>query len=394
MAPRQQSFMFLTPDNLHLGWRTAVPGTKALLWLTLLLVLVSGGCSKPKGLVILNPQNPERDYDFDLGRLALGEVREYVVQLKNAEGRPLSIREVASGCSCTTPKLSYLNEQGARVEGPILWNQQAFVVPKDAVIELALRVESKLVPNPNAVKRVIVRIQTDSEVDPAKTLEVHMVVDVPFYVVPKMINLGRVPIGGIAQGKTEISRAMGTGELILGVLSKPENVDVVLETPEDLGAMFWRVHVRWFPPHEHGAQMSSVLLSTSGPHGVGEGPPLEIQLLTIGVEDVVADPMLFSLPQRLEINSGAGAVQLRSMVGGNRILVTGATPEGPFAECFRASATAISPDANGRSEQWIVQLTCTRPPETSEAFSGHVVVNLDDAVTPIMRIPYQRKLNP
>lgn len=357
----------------------------------LFTALLAVACSKPGGLVILDPRNPARDYDIDLGQMQYGEVREHVVRMKNAEGRPVAISQVSAGCSCTSTRLAYTDDQGVRVEGPMIFGEQPFMLPKDAILEITLHVESKVVPSPNSVKRVIVRIQTDSEVDPSKTLEVHMFVEMPFWVIPKIINLGRVPIGGIAQGKTQITQALGTGELITGVLSKPDNMDVALETPEQIGSMMWRLNVRWFPPIGRGTQLRSIVLATTGADGQGEGRPLEIPVQAIGVEDIIAEPMLFSVPEQLEPNSGAGAVKLRSLVAGNRVFVTAVRVEGPQAESFRASAIAIEPDAGGRSENWMVQLTCNRPPQTSAAFSGSVVVQLDDPVHPEVRIPYLRK---
>jgi hypothetical protein len=54
-------------------------------------------------------------------------------------------------------------------------------------------------------------------------------------------------------------------------------------------------------------------------------------------------------------------------------------------------ATAIEPDSNGRSEQWIIQLTCVRALDVKGAFAGSVVVSLDDPTTPSVRIPYTRR---
>ncbi|HUR27692.1 MAG TPA: hypothetical protein VM509_05860, partial [Planctomycetota bacterium] len=294
-----------------------------------LLSILASACSKPGGLVILDPQNPERDYDIDLGNMAYGDVREHVVKLKNAEGRAVAIQSVQAGCTCTSVKLASVDTHGMRVEAPSASDGQPFVLPKDAVLEVALRVDSKIVPVKNSTKRVLVRIQTDSVVDAFKTLEVHTIVEAPFVVVPPSIALGQVAVGAIAQGKTEISRWNDTGELVTGVLSKPDNMDVVLEAPEQLGLMMWRLHVRWFPPFERGSQMRSVVLSTTGPGGEGVGRPLEIQVTAIGVENVIAEPMLFTVPERLDVNGGAGAVTLRSMVKGNRLRVTGGRTEGP-----------------------------------------------------------------
>ncbi len=357
----------------------------------LFMSLLAVACSKPGGLVILDPRNPARDYSIDLGQMQYGEVRESVVRMKNAEGRAIAINQVSAGCSCTTPRLAYADDKGVRVQGPMIWGEQPFMLPKDAILEVTLRVESKVVPSPNSAKLVIVRIQTDSAVDPFKTLEVHMFVEMPFWVIPKIINLGQVPIGGIAQGKTQITQALGTGQLITGVLSKPDNMDVALETPEQLGSMVWRLNVRWFPPIERGTQLRSIVLGTTGADGKGEGTPLEVQVQAIGVEDMIAEPMLFSVPPQLEPNSGAGAVKLRSLVAGNRVFVSAVRVEGPQAESFRASATAIAADAAGRSENWMVQLTCVQSPKFTGDFAGNVIVQLDDPVHPEVRIPYVRR---
>lgn len=346
------------------------------------------------GWLILNPQDPARDYDIDLGHMAFGESREHVVRMKNVEGRALLISDITQGCTCTQSRAAYVDASGARIEGPLRWVERGFEVPADAVLELRLKVDSKLVPGRNTVKRVLVRIQSDSSVEPFKTLEVHTIVDFPFYVVPPTINLGQVPIGGIAAGTTEISQALGTGERVVAVLSTPEGMEAVLESPEELGSPRWRLSVRWFPPLPRGSAQRTIVLSTSGPGGSGEGRPLDVNVLAVGVDNVIAEPLAIALPERLEVNAGAGAVTLRSLVGGNRLFVTGASTEGPLAEAFRAVATPVSPDERGRSETWIVQLTCVRPLDVRGAFAGAVVVTLDDATTPSVRIPYTRKAVP
>ncbi len=363
----------------------------AAVWL---LCFLANACSKPGGLVILDPQNPARDYDVDMGAMPYGDMRERVVRMRNAEGRALSIIKVQAGCSCTTVQLAYVDAAGTRVSAPSVWGREAFVVPKDAILELKLRVDSKIVPLKNSTKRVDVRIQSDSEVDPFKTLEVHTIVEAPFAVMPASINLGQVAVGAIAQGKTQISRWNDTGEVVTGVLSKPDNLEVALETPEQIGLAMWRLTVRWLPPLERGVQLRSVVLSTSGPGGVGVGRPLEIQVQVLGIENVIAEPMLFAVPEHLDVNAGAGAVTLRSMVAGNRLFVTGARTEGPLSDSFKVTASADSPDDKGRSERWIVQLTCIRPIQFQRAFAGSVIVSLDDPITTEVRIPYSRKAAP
>src|SRR5688572_481029 len=185
------------------------------------LLCCAGACSKPAGLVILNPQNPDRDYDVDMGTMPYGDARQHVVRMKNAEGRALSISNVLAGCTCTTVKLSYVDAGGTRVNAPAMWGSAPFVVPEDAILEVALHVDSKTVPIKNSTKRVGVRIMCDSKVEPFKTLEVHTIVEAPFLVVPSRINLGMVAVGSIAQGRSDITLSANTGDRVTGVLSKP-----------------------------------------------------------------------------------------------------------------------------------------------------------------------------
>src|SRR5687767_5032556 len=66
-----------------------------------------GESSTALGLVVLDPQNPERDYDVDVGRMHYGESREHLVRFRNAEGRALAIHRVIVSCSCTVPRVAY-----------------------------------------------------------------------------------------------------------------------------------------------------------------------------------------------------------------------------------------------------------------------------------------------
>lgn len=343
------------------------------------------------GLRILNPQNPDLDYNFNLGRLAFGESREFAIELANDSGRTLRVSRITPSCSCTSATIAYTAPGGERVDGPRAFDQRGFDVPADARLELTLRVDSRLVPAKNAAKLVRVVIESDSTVDPFKVIEAHVVVDMPFYVIPQVLDLGQVPIGGIAQGHVDITPAMGGGERIVDVLSKPDGFEVALEGPEHFGSDRWRLSVRWFPPLVRGSAQRSVVLSTTGAGGQGEGPPLEVRVQAIGVDDVIAEPMAFDVPARVDAGGGAGAVTLRSLVKGTRIQIGAMRLDGPHAEHFRLAATPVAPDEMGRSEQWTVQLICVTPVVGSGAFAGVATLELINASTPDVRIPYLRK---
>lgn len=354
----------------------------------------SSSAAKPAdrgGLRILNPQNPDLDYNFNLGRLAFGQSREFVVELANDSGRTLHVSRITPSCSCTTAAIAYTTPDGQRVDGPRAWDDRGFDVPADARLALTLRVDSRLVPAKNAAKLVRLVIESDSSVDPFKVIEAHVVVDMPFYVIPQVLDLGQVPIGGIAHGHVDITPAMGGGERIVDVLSKPDGFEVALEGPQQLGGDRWRLNVRWFPPLDRGSAQRSVVLSTTGAGGQGEGPPLEIRVQAMGVDDVIAEPMAFDVPARVDAGGGAGAVTLRSLVKGTRIQIGAMRLDGPHADHFRLTATPVAPDELGRSEQWTVQLLCVTPVAGSGAFAGVATLELINASAPDLRIPYLRK---
>jgi hypothetical protein len=346
------------------------------------------------GLVVVNARDAALPNDWDLGRVDYGQAPECTVKLENRDRTPIQIRSITPGCSCAVPSVSYTSASGelvrghlTAIDGPIL------ELPPGAVADLRVVVDTKLVAARNTTKRVVIRIVTNSPATPFVTLEVHLIVDFPFQVVPAIINLGEVPIGVGAASGADIVAIGPRGERVVGILSKPDVLEATLEDIANMPEPGWRLNVRWMPPLTLGPQSATVVLKTSRPAGEGEGRPLDVTVQAIGVADIGCSPTQLTFGAPGSDRGDVAEVELATRVPGQRLAVQVARIEGDDAASLRATVAPIEPDERGASTRWRVQLHCD-PALGPKALGGALVLALDDANTPELRIAYSRAPKP
>lgn len=352
------------------------------------LVGACGDTTESLGLKIVNPQNRDRDYDWDLGRVPYGEVAECTVKLQNQSTRPIKILQVTAGCSCTVPSISYTAANGEVVKGHMFEpDGPVLELPPKAIADLHLRVDTRIVPARNTPKRVIVVIRTDSPATPFPQLEVHLVVELPWQVVPAVVQLGEVPVNVGAAGSADVVCISQHGEQILGILTAPKEFDCELSQLPNAPGVGWKLSFRWQPPVRLGTVNATVVLLTSGPGGQGEGRPLDVQIAGIGVPDLGTTPTSLVFGGPSGENADVAAVEVFTRVPGQRLLVREARIEGDEKASLSAVVTPLEPDELGRSVRWRVELHCDRS-LGAKAFGGALVLVLDDPTTPELSVPY------
>jgi uncharacterized protein DUF1573 len=337
---------------------------------------------------VLHPQDLARPFNWDFGRVPYGETRKLVVQLKNAEGKELTIQSVTAGCSCTQPRLSYVNEQGREVLGDMRSSASVLTLPPGQVADLALELNSRGVPAHNQRKLVNVMLVTDSARNPFQRFELHVEVVLPFQVAPAILQLGEIASSAGAHGETTISQLGTGGERVVGVLSAPAELEVaLLPQPPALGREVWKLSVQWLPPVPEGNQTRKIELRTTGEHGEGEGRPLEVGVTLLGIPDIVC------LPARLYFDTAqtpyVSEIELWCRVPGQRIRVADQRVEGSSSEQLRCVCTAVDPDERGRSVRWRIRLHAD-PALGVTPLTGKVTLVLDDPQVPEVVIPFVR----
>jgi hypothetical protein len=350
-----------------------------------------GGAKAPTGgLTLIEPEDPDRPLWVELGEIPLGEKREKIVKLKNIEGRPLVVQNVQAGCSCTVPSLSYVDEHGARIVGDPRSTTEVLTLPAGVVAELALRVDSRNAPTKNNDKVVEVRLVTDSATDPYFTFDAHMRVNAPFQAVPPAIDLARIAANSGGQGSTALAAIGLRGERLVDVLEAPEGVEAQLTNEQHAGGEVWILSVRVEPPLPLGYYEKPIRLRTTGLDGKGDGHPFEVPLRYYAVTDVEVMPATVLVTRAAPGAPMRGEGELYVRLPGARLLVTSHSFTGEHADAMQATISAVTPDTNGRSARWHIEIT---PPAdlTNAPQSGVLVLDTDDPQFPRIEVPWLRR---
>jgi hypothetical protein len=347
----------------------------------------ASGPSDAAGLALIEPDHPAHPGWVDLGNIPLGEIREQSIPLRNLENRPVTIRSIRAGCSCTIPSIRYEDAEGALVTGDPSGPGDVITLPALTEAELVLRVDSRRAPVRNKPKLITIRIVTDSEVEPYLTVEARLFVEAAFRTAPDAIDLGRVPINGGGDGATRVFTADASGRQVAGVASVPDGLEAVVTESYQLGVTAWNLEVRAVPPVKAGYAVHQVLLATTGPEGEGEGEPFAVEVRVNGVPDLEVRPtrLLLRPPGAGEL--ARAEVQLFSHLPGQRMRVLDAELEGPFADELLIELRADHPDDDGRSSTWTVVLSAPRD-LGPDPIAGTLTLTLDDPQHPELVVPY------
>jgi hypothetical protein len=335
-----------------------------------------------RAVEVLEPQFPDAPFEIDLGHLAYGEVARHTVHLRNATDLPLVVRSVRPGCSCTTPVLSYVDPaSGKTLRADARGRGDVITIPAGLPFDMELAVDSTIAPARNQHKVVVVRMITDSQVEPYLTFNLRVFVESHFLPSPAVLDLREISVHGGAAGTLTLSSDVAEGRRLLEVQSSPRDLLTGL-TPRGAGVVSsWDLHVQVLPPVAVGPQEWTVELATSGPNGEGEGPPLRVSVRAEGVPDVAVEPAIVLLDATPVGQPATNQARLITRLAGQRLLVRSARVEGDLAGVFDVEATPQSPDDDGRSPLWTLRLIA-RAEQGTTPQSGRLVVELDDPDQP------------
>lgn len=370
-----------------LSLRTAV----ALLALAFAACSPEAAAGPGRGLVLLPYDGPlargveSRDprLNFhDFGRVHDGDTVTRVFRLENTDPVPVAITRVDPGCGCTVPALRAVLPDGTVVQGEPAASKapKLLEVPPGAIFELELAIHTRDVTTKNQDKLVTVRLTTDSPNGYFLTLELHILVEKPFAVVPGTLAFGLVPENGGKEAKVEIVRAGRFAHALGELVSVPPGVSAELLQEERNFVPVWTLRARLEPPLERGPRNLTVVIATTDEDGA-PGRALEVPLTAQVVADLASDParLVFRTAPDAE---GEGALELFSLLPGHRLRVRGVEVPPEHAAWLAAETLALAPDDDGASARWRITLRSRPPYPAGQALSGSVRVLLDDPQHP------------
>ena len=346
----------------------------------------SSGAGPAGGLAVVDPQDEANPTYVDMGHIVYGQTRERTVRVRNTEDRPLTIRSMRAGCSCTAPVIWYEDEQGERVTGSQVPGQPVITLPPGVVASIDLHVDTRKAPIKNQHKRVLVRITTDSELEPFTTLEVMIFVDKPF-MAASVLDLGQVPTGGGGSGSIDLLLDNEREILLVDVLESPPEIYAGLREIHGKTVTMWTLDVRLLAPVPLGFNDYVVLLRTTGPDGEGEGDPFEVRVHATGVPDVQVTPQLLLLAPPAEDQPVQGAAELICRLPGHRVLVTRGWVAGDHEDKLRVELLPRDPDDEGRAAVWDIRIVATQDLGPDE-FGGSLLLEVADPQAPGFELRY------
>ncbi len=344
----------------------------------------------PRGLRIANPMDPERDYNFDLGRVPYGSVQVVDVQLENVEATPVTLRAVKPGCGCTVPSVSYTEPDGTVRIGDLGRAGDVLTIPPGHHADLRLEVDTRNVDKQNKSKRVLVRVTSEAEGSDEVfylTLEVHLIVDVPFVAVPGRLDMKRVPVSGGGVAMVDITRANHEGLGLGEVVSAPEQVLTDLRHEQRFGLDVWTLSVRLVPPIPRGLFQGEVVMAVLDEEGQDAGRTFAVPVQALAVPDVEVVPRRLVFPERSLDRQPVARSELATLLPGHRLRVVDARVEGPAAPHLRLTVDPVDGTREGGSARWTIQLE-TLPTLDVPELEGEVVLEIDDPQFPEVRVAY------
>lgn len=346
--------------------------------------------SDTRGLRIANPRDPERAYNFDLGRVPYGSVQRIDIELENVEDQPVTIRAVKPGCGCTVPSVQYTDEDGKVTLGDTRRNGDILTVPPGRHADLTLEIDTRNVDKKNQSKRVLVRITSevpDSTEVFYLTLEVHLIVDLPFASIPGRLDMKRVPTSGGGVALVEITRTNYDGLSLGEIVHAPDNVLCDLRNEQRFGHDVWTLSARLIPPIERGLFQDKVVLQVLDESGEVTDRTFEVPIQALVIPDVDVVPSRLVVPRRPLARNPTATSELATLLPGHRLRVVSAHLEGTAAEHLRLTVEPAADDGTGGSTRWILKLAPLASLDVPQ-FEGEAVLELDDPQFPEIRVPY------
>ena len=295
----------------------------------------------------------QRPWYHDFGEVPFGEIREHTFRLTNVSPDPVTLLDVQGMCSCSSVKRVLARLPDGRVrEGSPRAENGMLLVPPGAVAELTLRIDTGKA-KPNQPKLEVMRLRTDSDLDPFITFELAVRPRQLFQATPTTLDLGDIPTSHGASGEVVlVTGERGTPARVLRVEEAGERVHALLEEQESLGETVWTLGLTLPEQQPLGVLRDRVLLATTDEYGEGDTGRFEVQVWGRVVEDLIVRPRQISLGAAASAESFQTQAELVALVPGERVLLREFEVTGTSKDWIRVEPTPVSPDPRGRTQLW------------------------------------------
>lgn len=366
--------------------------TPPLRVLALLFVALPLACApaapEGRGLVVLDPVNPERPlyYDFDI--VPEGEVREHTYVLQNTDPVPVTVTKLQSSCGCTVPRVVAIAPDGTETTGRLYTEDGSDVVtvPVGGRLAVTVTTDTRHVRVKNQHKLNTVRLTCDSVNEPYLSFEQHLWVTLAFNATPLEIDLELVPEGGGKAGSTELFPAQdGSLARVTGVHSATEGLTVSFhEEPRPRGNVTI-VTAELAPGMQRGPWLGEVRLDCTREDGETPAPPFLVPVRAHVTTDVVCSPgsLIFG-PLGAQGGAELEAV-VQALIPGERVMLSGHRLLGEL-DGVQVSYEPDAPDADGRSVRWNLTLSVA-PEHATQPLRGTLELDTDVESAGTLSIP-------
>ncbi|HPF15366.1 MAG TPA: hypothetical protein PLJ12_13975, partial [Planctomycetota bacterium] len=151
---------------------------------------------KSTAIEVLDPSHPDQPFYHSMGNVPYGQFLVHTFRLRNLESQPITVLRTIPACSCSRVKrIRAIEADGSEVLGNLELEDHILTVDPGQEFDVDILMDTSKV-TPNTSKIAILRVITDSEVQPYLTFEIHFVADKWFEMASPILDLGDVPLGG------------------------------------------------------------------------------------------------------------------------------------------------------------------------------------------------------
>ncbi|MFT7487081.1 MAG: hypothetical protein ACI9F9_002940 [Candidatus Paceibacteria bacterium] len=339
-----------------------------------------------QGLVIQNP-GADRPFFVDFGSVASGRTVEHTYELKNTDSKPITVQDITPSCSCTQPKISFLDESGNLIRGNRL-AEPVITIPPGVTANLSIAIDTNHIARMNADKLAMVVLRCDSENRAFMSFELHIFPTQAYQVSPKVLDLGNIPISTGSRTRADLITGVPLTDFrILGVASQSEGLEVTIDEQVITGETLWRVEAVLSPPLSLGPYSGEVALRTTDASGETEDDPFVIKVLGHVVPDVVMFPPALPLtlfPEQTDLEAKG---VLMALAAGHRIKIVDVLVEGKVPANFEIIYEPQAADSVGKSQRWDVALRVPNAKDVA-SFAGRLQITLEDPGADVVMVQF------
>ena len=321
----------------------------------------SAGANRQRGIEVLNPSRPELPYFHSFGNIAYGKRYQHTFELRNIEDRAITIKRTEPACACSRVTAieawkGETKEEGV-VVGDVSQRGNVLRVEPGQKFSIDFLIDTVRV-HANAGKLAVVRVYTDSDIEPYLTFELNFFPEKLFELADSTLKLGDIPQGGGVANTMQIhSRVALNQARLIDVFSASEGLEAELVLIDGRDTI-WNLHVTAVGQIKRGPFKGTVTLRTTDSLGQGDAGRLDITVDGRVVPPVMMYPTNLSFGQVALGKGSALHAGVQGLAPGHRIKIDGAHLEGPSAPHLTVELERIAEDTFGRSARIDVHVHC------------------------------------